>query len=103
VERSQRDKTKALRVSSFEDASEEDYERIKDVIFDSSKGSSVWQRRRDTSKSKSSFEEDDDEFVDAEDVSSGRPPIQYTTPDTDQNKAFWVIRLTFEAMHFIIA
>jgi len=88
VERSQRDKTKALRVSSFEDASEEDYERIRDVIFDSSKGSSVWQRRRETSKSKSSFEEDDDEFVDAEDVSSGRPPIQYTTPDTDQNKAF---------------
>lgn len=99
VERSRRDK-KALKVSSFEDASEEDYERIRD-IFDNSKGSSIW-RRRDDSRSKSSFEEDDDEFVDAEDVSCGKPPIQYTIPDTDQNKAFWVIRLTIKVMCFII-
>ncbi|XP_050459770.1 uncharacterized protein LOC126855830 isoform X2 [Cataglyphis hispanica] len=90
VEKSRRNKT--LKVSSFEDASEEDYERIRSVIFDSSKESNGWRgKRREDSRSMSSFEEDDDEFVDAEDVSSGRPPIQYTTPDTDQNKAFWLI------------
>ncbi|XP_011875595.1 PREDICTED: zinc finger protein 483 isoform X3 [Vollenhovia emeryi] len=69
VERLRRDKTKA-RVSSFEHASEEDYEIIRDVIFDgivSSKGSSTWRRRED-SRAKSSYEEDDDEFVDAEDL-----------------------------------
>lgn len=57
-----------------------------------SKESNGWRRRED-SRSKSSFEveDDDDEFADAEDVSSGRPSIQYTTPVTDQNKAFWLI------------
>lgn len=104
VEKSRRNKTKPLRVSNFEDASEEDYERIRSVIFDSSKESNGWRgKKREDSRSMSSFEEDDDEFVDAEDVSSGRPPIQYTIPDTDQNKAFWVIRLTIEAMRFITA
>lgn len=103
VERSRREKTKALKVSRFENASEEDYEKIRDVIFDSSREvSSAW-RRKENSRSKSSYEEDDDEFVDAEDVSSGKPPIQYTIPDTDQNKAFWVIRLTIKVMYFIIA
>ncbi|CAL1677322.1 unnamed protein product [Lasius platythorax] len=104
VEKSRRDKTKTLSVSSFEDAGEEDYERIRTVILDSSKDSNGWRgRRREDSRSVSSFEADDDEFVDAEDVSSGRPPIQYMTPDTDQNKAFWVIRLTIEATRFITA
>lgn len=102
VERLRRDKTKALKVSRFEDANKEDYEKIKDVIFDSSKEPNIW-KRRENSRSKSSFEEDDDEFVDAEDVSSGKPPIQYTIPDTDQNKAFWVIRLRLKVMCFIIA
>lgn len=102
VERSRREKTKALKVSRFENASEEDYEKIRDVIFDSSRGSSTW-RQKENSISKSSYEEDDDEFVDAEDVSSGKPPIQYTIPDTDQNKAFWVIHLTIKVMYFINA
>lgn len=99
VEKSRKNKTKTLRVSSFEDANEEDYERIRNVILDSSKESNGWRerRRREDSRSMSSFEEDDDEFEDAEDVSSGRPPIQYTIPDTDKNKAFWVIRLIMEA------
>lgn len=98
VEKSRKNKTKTLRVSSFEDASEEDYDRIRNVILDSSKESNGWrERRREDSRSMSSFEEDDDEFKDAEDVSSGRPPIHYTIPDTDQNKAFWVIRLIMEA------
>lgn len=102
VEKSRRNKTKTLRVSSFEDASEEDYDRIRNVILDSSKESNGWrERRREDSRSMSSFEEDDDEFKDAEDVSSGRPPIQYTIPDTDQNKAFWVISLIMEACTFI--
>lgn len=68
-----------------------------------SKESNDWRRRED-SRSKSSFEieeEDDDEFADAEDVSSGRPSIQYTTPDTDQNKAFWVIRLTYTTVRLV--
>lgn len=93
VEKSRKSKTKTLKVSSFEDAGEEDYERIRNVIFDSSKESNGCLRgkRREDSRSMSSFEADDDEFEDAEDVSSGRPSIQYTTPDTDQNKAFWVI------------
>lgn len=89
VEKSRRNKT--LKVSSFEDASEEDHERIGNVIFDSSKEPNGWRgKRKEDSRSMSSFEEDTEEFVDAEDVSSRRP-IQYTTPDTDQNKAFWVI------------
>lgn len=95
VEKSRRDRTRTLKVSSFEDASEEDYDRIRSVILDSSKESNAW-RRAEGSRLRSSLEEDD-EFVDAEDVSSGRPPIQYTTPDTDYNKAFWVIHLTNEA------
>lgn len=98
VEKSRKNKTKTLRVSSFEDANEEDYERIRNVILDSSKESNGWrERRREDSRSMSSFEEEDEEFEDAEDVSSGRPPIQYTIPDTDKNKAFWVIRLIMEA------
>ncbi|XP_011704130.1 PREDICTED: zinc finger protein 483 isoform X2 [Wasmannia auropunctata] len=67
VERSRRDKTKTLKVSRFENASEEDYGIVRDVIFDSSKGSSVSRRRWEDSRSKSSLE-DDDEFVDAEDL-----------------------------------
>ncbi|XP_011634375.1 paxillin-B isoform X3 [Pogonomyrmex barbatus] len=67
VERSRRDKMKMLKVSRFEDASEEDYETIRDVIFDNSKESNGWKRRED-SRSKSSLEEDDDIFVDAEDL-----------------------------------
>lgn len=98
VEKSRRDRTKALRVSSFEDTSEVDYERIRDVIFDTSKESDGWRRREGSRSSLEEEDNDDDDFVDAEDVSSGRPPIQYTTPDTDQNKAFWVIRLTNEAV-----
>ncbi|XP_011267610.1 paxillin isoform X3 [Camponotus floridanus] len=69
VERSRKNKTKTLRVSSFEDAGEEDYDRIRNVILDSSKESNGWrERRREDSRSMSSFEEDDDEFKDAEDL-----------------------------------
>lgn len=67
------------------------------------KQSNGWSRRQEDLRSKSSFEEDDDDdiFADAEDVSSGRPSIQYTTPDTDQNKAFWVIRFTYTATRLL--
>jgi len=101
VERSRdkRDK-RSLRVSSFEDASEEDYERVRSIISEPTSESNGRRRvRKEESWSRSS----NDEFMDAEDVSSGRPPIQYTTPDTDQNKAFWVIRLTVEAVRSIAA
>ncbi|XP_029159114.1 paxillin isoform X2 [Nylanderia fulva] len=69
VEKSRRNE-KTLKVSSFEDASEEDYERIRNVIFDSSKESNGCLRgkRREDSRSMSSFEADDDEFEDAEDL-----------------------------------
>ncbi|XP_072766952.1 uncharacterized protein [Anoplolepis gracilipes] len=67
VEKSRRNKT--LKVSSFEDASEEDHERIGNVIFDSSKEPNGWRgKRKEDSRSMSSFEEDTEEFVDAEDL-----------------------------------
>lgn len=98
VERSRDGKRdgRSLRVSSFEDASEEDYEKIRSIISESTNESNGWRRRRGWSRREDSWSKsstnDDDEFTDAEDVSCGRLPIQYTTPDTDQNKAFWVIQ-----------
>ncbi|KAG7199036.1 hypothetical protein KM043_017944 [Ampulex compressa] len=91
VERPGGDKSRLLRISSFEEAESEDYERIRDVILDpEGRGSNGWQGRG--SRSRSSFE-DDEEYLDAEDVSARRGPIQYSVPDTDQNKAFWVNQL----------
>ena len=69
-----------------EEADEEDYERIKNILSDSESEKRRW--RGKGYKSLSSFE--DEEYWDAEDVSAGTGPIQYSIPDPDRNKAFWV-------------
>lgn len=81
VQERPKDEARLLKISSFEEADEEDYERIKNILSDSE---SEKRRRGKGYKSLSSFE--DEEYWDAEDVSAG--PIQYSIPD--RNKAFWV-------------
>lgn len=86
VEGSKDDEARLLKISSFEEADEEDYERIKNILSDSESEKRRW--RGKGYKSLSSFE--DEEYWDAEDVSAGTGPIQYSIPDPDRNKAFWV-------------
>ncbi|KAI4480157.1 hypothetical protein M0804_010518 [Polistes exclamans] len=90
----------SLKISAFEDAKRNDYERVRDILLESESTTQKDHDRRGNKentigfvKSMSSFE-DDEEYVSAEDVSSthGKGHIEYTTPDTDRNKAFWVIR-----------
>lgn len=87
VERS-KDEARLLKISSFEEADDEDYQRIRNIVRDSDSGESN-ERRKMGSRSVSSFE--DEEYLDAEDVSAGTGPIRYSIPDPDRNKAFWVM------------
>lgn len=101
VEKSHKqDQSSSLKISAFEDARRNDYERVRDIILESEStiqkddgGGGNKEKTVVLVKSMSSFE-DDEEYVSAEDVSSthGKGHIEYTTPDTDRNKAFWVIR-----------
>lgn len=86
-----KDTARLLKISSFEEAEVEDYERVRGILTDSDSRETNGKRRQGPkgSKSVSSFEEDED-YWDAEDV-SGSGPIEYTIPDPDRNKAFWVI------------
>ncbi|XP_015191092.1 PREDICTED: zinc finger protein 184 isoform X1 [Polistes dominula] len=100
VEKSyKQDQSSSLKISTFEDARRDDYERVRDIILESESTTQKDDRGRGNKektilfvKSMSSFE-DDEEYVSAEDVSSthGKGHIEYTTPDTDRNKAFWLI------------
>ncbi|KAK2582713.1 hypothetical protein KPH14_004983 [Odynerus spinipes] len=106
VEKSREPDSDSLKISTFQRAERDDYERIRDVVLESdSKGRSGggWRKEKEkeveslravvSPKSTSSFEDDTEEYVSAEDVSSTheKGPTLYTTPDTDRNKAFWVI------------
>ncbi|KOC70694.1 hypothetical protein WH47_06734 [Habropoda laboriosa] len=88
-----KDETRLLKISSFEEADQEDYERIRTILTDAE----VNERKgKGGSRSVSSFE--DEEFWDAEDVSAGTTgPILYSIPDPDRNKAFWVMTMIYEA------
>ncbi|XP_076281325.1 four and a half LIM domains protein limpet isoform X2 [Lasioglossum baleicum] len=88
-----KDTARLLRISSFEEAELEDYERIRDIL--TTTGDNLpWPESNDNSKKgaawSSSYDEDTD-YWDAEDVSAASGPIQYSIPDTDRNKAFWLI------------
>lgn len=106
VERSRnQDHSNSLKISTFEEARRNDYGRVKDIIFEteSTTRNDGGRRKKEPVlffKSMSSFE-DDEEYVSAEDVSSihGKGHIEYTTPDTDRNKAFWVIRCIVVCVH----
>ncbi|XP_047358656.1 uncharacterized protein LOC124952593 isoform X2 [Vespa velutina] len=97
VERSyNQDHSNSLKISTFEEASRNDYGRVRDIIFEteSTTRNDGGREKKEPVlffKSMSSFE-DDEEYVSAEDVSSihGKGHIEYTTPDTDRNKAFWI-------------
>ncbi|KAL2715699.1 paxillin-B isoform X2 [Vespula squamosa] len=98
VEKSRnQDRSNSLKISTFEEARRNDYERVRDIIFEteSTTRNDGGRGKKEPVlffKSMSSFE-DDEEYVSAEDVSSihGKGHIEYTTPDTDRNKAFWLI------------
>ncbi|XP_054014791.1 uncharacterized protein LOC128895862 [Hylaeus anthracinus] len=84
-----KDTTRLLKISSFEEAEVDDYERIRDILATDIDAKEA--EKRKGSRSVSSFDDEQD-YWDAEDVSAGNAgPIQYTIPDPDRNKAFWVI------------
>ncbi|XP_071857361.1 four and a half LIM domains protein limpet isoform X2 [Bombus fervidus] len=88
VERS-KDEARLLKISSFEEADDEDYQRIRNILTDSDSKEFNEKKRRKGSRSVSSFEDED--YWDAEDVSAATGRIQYSIPDPDRNKAFWLI------------
>lgn len=83
-----KDASRLLKISSFEEADDEDYQRLRAILADSDSKETNGKRWKD-SKSLSSF--DDEDYWDAEDVSAGTGPIQYSIPDPDPNQAFWVM------------
>ncbi|CAD1479219.1 unnamed protein product [Heterotrigona itama] len=82
-----KDEARLLKISSFEEADDEDYQRIRDILTESDSRECNERERRKGSRTASSFE--DEEYWDAEDVSAGTGPIRYSIPDPDRNKAFW--------------
>ncbi|KAK1127082.1 hypothetical protein K0M31_004691 [Melipona bicolor] len=88
VER-RKDEARLLKISSFEEADDEDYQRIRDILTEPDSRECNERERRKGSRTASSFE--DEEYWDAEDVSAETGPIHYTIPDPDRNKAFWVM------------
>ncbi|CAL7942998.1 unnamed protein product [Xylocopa violacea] len=89
VERSKDEEVRLLKISSFEQADEDDYQRVCSILTDpeARESNGGGRKRRKGSRSASSFE--DEEYWDAEDVSAGAGPIEYSIPDPDRNKAFW--------------
>lgn len=84
--------TQLIRVSSFEEAGEGDYENMRNVLnIDQHKSESRnCLRRNSTQKTQSEILDDmiDEEFKDAEEGM-----IEYSVPETGNEKAFWVISL----------
>ncbi|XP_046421405.1 uncharacterized protein LOC124180219 isoform X1 [Neodiprion fabricii] len=100
-----------IRVSSFEDANVDDYEKVKSLLLetdrsesrsqdeDSRKNSGSSSTHRNDAKRPSTFKTQsemldeliDEEFKDAEDGSNFPDPIEYSVPDTGSDKAFWLI------------
>lgn len=84
-----------LKISSFEEASGDDYEKLKQVINGGKRGSAAknWGERIKSSVESESF----DEYQDAEEegLSFCEQPIQFRIPDPGDNQAFWVIRRHF--------
>ena len=76
-----------IKISSFEEASGEDYEKVRKVLSGTS-------AKTDRSNDRSIESESHDEYVDAEEVglTTYSNPIQYMIPDPGDNQAFWVIR-----------
>lgn len=92
VEAPLKDVARLLKISSFEEADIEDYERIRGIITDSDAREASEKGRNGSKGFRSVSSADEDEsYWDAEDVSAGTGPIQYTIPDPDRNKAFWVM------------
>ncbi|XP_034186105.2 four and a half LIM domains protein limpet isoform X2 [Osmia lignaria lignaria] len=83
-----KDASRLLKISSFEEADDDDYQRLRAILADTDSKETNGKRWKD-SKSLSSF--DDEDYWDAEDVSAGTGPIQYSIPDPDPNQAFWLI------------
>ncbi|XP_078038822.1 four and a half LIM domains protein limpet isoform X2 [Augochlora pura] len=86
-----KDTARLLRISSFEEAELEDYERIRDIL--TTPAEPPWPEDNENSRKGfwSSSHDEDTDYWDAEDVSAASGPIQYSIPDTDRNKAFWLI------------
>ena len=84
-----KDEARLLKISSFEEADDEDYQRIRDILTEPDSRQCNELERRKGSRTASSFE--DEEYWDAEDVSGRSRPIRYSIPDPDGNKAFWVM------------
>ncbi|XP_058801715.1 transforming growth factor beta-1-induced transcript 1 protein isoform X1 [Phymastichus coffea] len=78
-------KAQLLKISSFEEASDNDYTKLKDTMTN---------KKNWIGKVKSSLESESlDEYVDAEEdgMTFCDQPIQYSIPDHPDNQAFWLI------------
>ncbi|OXU29634.1 hypothetical protein TSAR_017038 [Trichomalopsis sarcophagae] len=81
-----------VKISSFEEASGDDYDKLHKVINGGKRNSAAknWGERIKSSVDSESF----DEYQDAEEEGVGfcDQPIQFRIPDPGDNQAFWVIR-----------
>ncbi|XP_014219059.1 calponin homology and LIM domain-containing protein isoform X1 [Copidosoma floridanum] len=84
-------KTQLVKVSSFEQASGDDYENLRNVIGNTLSTKKDW--HEGGVKLSIDNESFDSEYVDAEDEGSSvlEQPIQFNIPDPGDNKAFWLI------------
>lgn len=91
-------KPQLIKISSFEEASEDDYEKYKSVLGGASGADKSYEDNQKNKLSgdtwvKSSVEsESHDEYIDAEEgLRFSEQPIEYSIPDPGDNQSFWVI------------